>query len=185
MITIYIVFVFFALLVLVSLVFVGIIKNWLFLLIKYSYKNVVMDSIKNILGKNEVLYSSSIYDTRRPYISKLKTEKNTLPVVHNMTKKDGLGFVYSSEDKGHFGIPKVILSFGEFQYPYNDYKGEYGMSQICYGLKIDSKEEGDKICEAINTDKFKEILKYTKWSTFQTDWRMFKHFKKDFWKEFI
>ena len=143
------------------------------------------DSIKNILGTNEVLYSSSIYDTRRPYITKLKTEKNNLPVVHNMTKKDGLGFVYSSENKRHFGIPKVILSFGRHQYPYNDYKGEYGMSQICYGLKIDSKEEGDKICEAINSAKFKEILKYTKWSTFQTDWRMFKYFKKDFWKEFI
>lgn len=143
------------------------------------------DSIKNILGKNEVLYSRTIYGTDKKNITKLKTEKNTLPVVHNMTKKDGLGFVYSSEDKGHFGIPKVILSFGEFQYPYNDYKGEYGMSQICYGLKIDSKEEGDKIVEAINSAKFKEILKYTKWSTFQTDWRMFKYFKKDFWKEFI
>jgi hypothetical protein len=59
------------------------------------------------------------------------------------------------------------------------------MSQICYGLKINSKEEGDKIVEAINSVKFKEILKYTKWSTFQTDWRMFKYFKKDFWKEFI
>jgi len=110
---------------------------------------------------------------------------NPLPVVHNMTKKDGLGFVYSSEDKGHFGVSKVILSFGQFQYPYNDFKGEYGMSQICYGLKINSKEEGDKIVEAINSAKFKEILKYTKWSTFQTDWRMFKEFKKDFWKEFI
>ena len=59
------------------------------------------------------------------------------------------------------------------------------MSQICYGLKINSKEEGDKIVEAINSIKFKEILKYTKWSTFQTDWRMFKEFKPDFWKEFI
>ena len=143
------------------------------------------DNIKQILGKNDVLYSRTIYGTDKKNITKLKTEKNNLPVVHNMTKKDGLGFVYSSEDKGHFGVSKVILSFGEFQYPYNDYKGDYGMSQICYGLKIDSKEEGDKICEAINSAKFKEILKYTKWSTFQTDWRMFKHFKKDFWKEFI
>ena len=143
------------------------------------------DSIKNILGTNEVLYSRTIYGTDKKNITKLKTEKNNLPVVHNMTKKDGLGFVYSSENKGHFGIPKVILSFGRHQYPYNDYKGEYGMSQICYGLKIDSKEEGDKICEAINSAKFKELLKYTKWSTFQTDWRMFKHFKKDFWKEFM
>jgi len=119
------------------------------------------------------------------YWEKTKTETNHLPVVHNMTKKDGLGFVYSSENKGHFGVPKVILSFGEFQYPYNDWKGEYGMSQICYGLTISSKEEGDKIVEAINTDKFKEILKYTKWSTFQTDWRMFKYFTPDFWKSFV
>jgi len=59
------------------------------------------------------------------------------------------------------------------------------MSQICYGLKINSKEEGDKIVEAINSLKFKEILKYTKWSTFQTDWRMFNEFKPDFWKLFI
>jgi hypothetical protein len=145
------------------------------------------DNIRQILGKNEVLYSSSIYDTRRPYVNntKTKTEKNNLPVVHNMTKKDGLGFVYSSEDKGHFGVSKVILSFGEFQYPYNDFNGEYGMSQICYGLKINTKEEGDKIVEAINSVKFKEILKYTKWSTFQTDWRMFKEFKPDFWRSFI
>ena len=147
----------------------------------------VFDNIRQILGKNEVLYSSSIYDTRRPYVNntKTKTENNNLPVVHNMTKKDGLGFVYSSENKGHFGVSKVILSFGEFQYPYNDWNGEYGMSQICYGLKINSKEEGDKIVEAINSVKFKEILKYTKWSTFQTDWRMFKEFKPDFWRSFI
>lgn len=143
------------------------------------------DNIKKILGKNEVLYSRTIYGTDKKNITKLKTEKNILPVVHNMTKKDGLGFVYSSEDKGHFGVSKVILSFGEFQYPYNDWNGEYGMSQICYGLKINSKEEGDKIVEAINSVQFKEILKYTKWSTFQTDWRMFKEFKPDFWKEFI
>ena len=143
------------------------------------------DNIRQILGKNEVLYSRTIYGTDKKNITKLKTEKNYLPVVHNMTKKDGLGFVYSSEDKGHFGVSKVILSFGEFQYPYNDWNGEYGMSQICYGLKINSKEEGDKIVEAINSVKFKEILKYTKWSTFQTDWRMFKEFKNDFWKYFI
>jgi hypothetical protein len=144
-----------------------------------------LNTIRQILGKNEVLYSSSIYDTRRPYVNNRKTEKNNLPVVHNMTKKDGLGFVYSSENKGQFGIPKVILSFGRHQYPFNDWEGKYGMSQICYGLKISSKEEGDKIVEAINSAKFKDILKYTKWSTFQTDWRMFNEFKPDFWKAFI
>ena len=145
----------------------------------------VFDDIRKILGKNDVLYSRTIYGTDKKNISKEKTDKYNLPIVHNMTKKDGLGFVYSSQDNGHFGVSKVILSFGEFQYPYNDWKGEYGMSQICYGLKINSKEEGDRIVEAINSSKFKEILKYTKWSTFQTDWRMFREFKPDFWKSFV
>ena len=145
----------------------------------------VFENMKQILGKNDVLYSRTNYGTDKKNVSKQKTETYNLPVIHNMTKKEGLGFVYSNEDKGHFGVPKVILSFGEFQYPYNDWKGEYGMSQICYGLKINSKEEGDKIVQAINSDKFKEILKYTKWSTFYTDWRMFKYFKPDFWKYFI
>jgi hypothetical protein len=145
----------------------------------------VFDTVKNILGKNKVIYSSSIYETRRPNISKTKKENHNLPVVYNMTKKDGLGFVYSNEDKGHFKIPKIILSVSEFQYPYNDWEGDYGLSNNIFGLPITSKEEGNKIVEAINSDKFKEILKYTKWSTFQTDWRMFNYFRKDFWKEFI
>lgn len=161
-------------------------KDYIVDLDKWNFlPSAMFDDIEKILGKNEVIYSSSIYDTRRPYISKNKSKEHNLSIIHNMTKKDGLGFVYSKEDKGQFGISKVILSFGEFQYPYNDWDGKYGMSQICYGLKINSKEEGDKIVEAINTEKFKNILKYTKWSTFQTDWRMFKYFKKDFYKYFI
>jgi len=167
-------------------------ESWKFLPSGY------FDIIENILGDNSVIYSSSIYDTRRKwvlplikkepqeeYYKRCKEEKYNYPVIHNMTKAYGNGYVYSNEDKGHYGIKKVVLSFGEFQYPYNDYEGKYGMSQICYGLQIENKEEGDNICKAINSEKFKEILKYTKWSTFQTDWRMFKYFKKDFWKEFI
>ena len=142
------------------------------------------EEIKNILGTNQVIYSRSLYGTDKKNIKMKPIDDFVLPVVHNMTKKDGLGFVYSKEDKGQFGVKKVILSFGRHQYPYNDWKGEYGMSQICYGLEIENEEEGEKIVNAIKSDKFKDILKYTKWSTFQTDWRMFKYFKKDFWKEF-
>ena len=144
-----------------------------------------IDEIKKILGKNEVIYSSSIYDTRKKYISTVENVEYMLPVVHSMTQKNGVGFVYSKEDKGQFNVPKVILSLGRHQYPYNDWKGEYGMSNVCFGLHIGSKEDGDNIVKAINSEKFKEIVKYTKWSTFQTDWRMFKGFKQDFWKEFV
>ena len=171
-------------------------------LLNFLPSGCVHDILK-LVGINDVMYSSSLYDTRRKYITQnviysrkhYGTDKknisfnhnteNFLPIIHSMTKKRGIGIVYSKEDKGHFNIPKVILSLGRNQYPYNDWEGNYGMSQSCFGLEIDSKEDGDNIIKAINTDKFKQILRYTKWNTFQTEWRMFKYFKKDFWKEFI
>jgi len=59
------------------------------------------------------------------------------------------------------------------------------MSQITFGIPITSKKQGDEIVKAINTDAFKEIIKATKWGAFQTDWRMFKYFKPDFYKYFL
>ena len=59
------------------------------------------------------------------------------------------------------------------------------MSQITFGIPITSKKQGDDIVKAINTDEFKEIIKATKWSAFNTDWRMFKYFKPDFYKQFL
>jgi hypothetical protein len=145
------------------------------------------NKIYELLGKDEnnnikVIYSRSMYGSDSKVISKTKTKEFKYPIIHNMTKKNGLGFLYSNEKRGHFDIPKVILSLGEFQYPYNDWKGEYGMSNICFGIPIKSKEEGDTIIMAIKTPLFKDILKYTKWGTFQTDWKMFNYFKKDFYE---
>lgn len=95
---------------------------------------------------------------------------------------EGIGCVWSSvDDKGHFGVSKVLLTFGRHQYPYNDYKGEYGMSQIIYGLPIKNKKEGDDIVKAINSSTFKDILKYSKWNIFNTEWRMFNYLRKDFY----
>ncbi len=143
-----------------------------------------INTISSILGNQEVIYSRTMYGTDKKNISKTESEIFKYPIVHTMTQK-GLGYVYSNENKGHIGIKKVILNFGRHQYPYNDYEGKCGMSQISYGLKISSKEEGDNIVKAINSAQFREIIKYTKWSTFQTDWRMFKYFRPDFYLDFI
>lgn len=84
------------------------------------------------------------------------------PVIHTLNK-EGIGLVWSNiDDKGHFGLPKVLLTFGRHQYPYNDYKGEYGMSQIIYGVDVKNKTEGDDIVHVINSKTFKEVLKYIK-----------------------
>ena len=165
----------------------------------------------------DVIYSSSVYDTRKLNQTKTSTHKYPedegidvlygtqhhssknlkktsrekiddykYPVVHSINK-DGITCWFSNDNtKGHFGVPKVILNFNQKQYSYpeqNDWEGKYGMSQISFGIPISSKEEGDMILKAIDTDAFKTIIKATKWGAFQTDYRMFKYFKKDFWKE--
>jgi hypothetical protein len=147
----------------------------------------LMAKIFDFTQKNtfDVIYSRSAYGTDKKNISSTKHDRYKYPIVHTLNNK-GVGFVYSdTKENGHFETPKVLLTFGRHQYPVNDFNGKYGMSQIIYGLPIFSKDEGDKIVEAINTEKFKQVLAYTKWNIFNTEWRMFKYMKRDFWKHFI
>ena len=99
--------------------------------------------------------------------------------------KDGtISELYSSEKSNHF-VPKVIIGTGRHAYPLIDLEGKYGMTQNTFGIKVNSIEEAENIKKAIESDKFKEIIKATKWSNFQIDYRMFQHFRSNFWEEFI
>jgi len=123
-----------------------------------------------------IIYDSSTYDAR--HLSTKKTAKYQYPVVHTITKKGGLGIRWADHrDPAMFGQPKVLLNFNEQQYPYNDFLGKYGMSQLTFGLPIKTKKEGDEMIRRITSPDFKEIIKATKWSAFQTDYRMFKYLK--------
>ena len=115
-----------------------------------------------------------------------KTEKYKYPIRHSHTDKDG-EILYWTDDnkKGHFGVPKVILIKGTYIYPLNDFEGKYGMSNYSFGIPITSKKEGDDIVKALNTDKFIEIIKATKWQSGFTDHNMFKYFKPEFYKQFL
>lgn len=59
------------------------------------------------------------------------------------------------------------------------------MPMVFQLLPITSESEGIKIKSALESDKFNEFLKACRWSNFQIDYKMFKYFRKDFWKEFI
>ena len=175
--------------------------------------NYAYDNIKKIMTTGEnginIIYNRSLYGTDKHNMCDKKQDAKCIiknpkgkivrespkqnfhyPVVHSINQ-EGFVFWYSSEIKidknghSHFGESKVLLNFNENQYPVNDFEGKYGMSQITFGIPITSKKEGDDIVKAINTDEFKEIIKATKWGAFQTDWRMFKYFKPDFYKYFL
>ena len=156
------------------------------------FPNYYYDKIRSILTSETqgipVIYDTFYHTQNTKQMSSKRTSVFKFPVVHNITR-EGLGFWYSRSKKTdgtlHISTPKVLLNFNQFQYPHNDYTGKYGMSQLTFAIPIKNKKQGDLVVNAINTPEFKEIIKATKWAAFQTDWRMFKHFKPDFYKTFL
>jgi hypothetical protein len=146
--------------------------------------NFAFDKIQKILVKPD-RGIQIIFDSSRYYAQKLsdkKTAKYKYPVVHGITQ-EGLGIRYAdNRDESQFGVPKVILNFNERQYPYVDSAGEYGMSQLSFGIPIKSKMHGEQWSKAILSPFFEEVLRATKWGAFQTDYRMFKYFDAKLYK---
>lgn len=140
--------------------------------------NFAYDKIRKILVKPDdgipIIFDSSMYYAQK--LSETKTAKFKYPVIHGITQ-EGLGIRYTDiRDDAHFGVPKVVLNFNERQYPYNDFSGTYGMSQLSFGIPIRSKSQGDKWIQAITSPFFEDVLRATKWGAFQTDYRMFRYF---------
>ena len=149
------------------------------------------DIFKKILAKKndeklEIIHSYSSYEARKVsrqvWMNKTKTKKFKYPIAYTMNYKDGMVLWYSSRnDRGHFGVPKVICSLGgECVHAYNDYDGKYGISNFCFGIPVSSKNEAIKMTNFINSEWFKQFIKDTKWAK-ETEWRMFNYFKKDFY----
>ena len=158
-------------------------RDWVFL------PNYDIDNIKRVLTDQDngikIIYSRGNYGNDKPHISKEKNGTFIYPVKHTHTIKDGDIYFWSNTNKnGHFGEKKVILGKGLYPYPYNDYNGDYGMSNYSFGIPISSKKEGDDIVNAINSKGFKRLISATKWNSGFTNHNIFKYFKPDFYKHF-
>ena len=157
-------------------------SDWVFLP-NYNYNN-----IKKILTSKEngidIIYDTNYHTQNTDRMSKTKHGLFKYQVVHSITQNGPVCWWSNDNKLGHFDIKKVLLNLNEQQYPINDFKGEYGMSHLTFGIPITSKKQGDAIVSAINTDEFKEIIKATKWGIFQTEYKMFRYFKPDFYKQF-
>jgi hypothetical protein len=149
-----------------------------------------MDALKKILVKDgektvDIMFSYQKHETRKPWMRQTQDKKHVYPCVHATSKTEPTKYWYSSK-KSDFFVPKVI--FGDARHIHNaivDDKGEYGITQHAMAIPISSKKEGERIKKALESEQFNEFLKACRWSNFQIDWRMFKCFKHDFWKEFL
>ena len=154
--------------------------------------NCHYNSVEKLLAKNndarcEVIYDRAAYGADKQWISNIETAEYKHPCVHMMTKGTPLKLFYSNTtNHGHFGVSKVIINLtGATLCCFVDDKGEYGMTQWMFGIKIVSKLEGEQIKQALMSDEFKKIWQATQWLSMTREWRIFQSFKKDFWKAFV
>ncbi|MHA2039829.1 MAG: hypothetical protein ACW98X_25720, partial [Promethearchaeota archaeon] len=88
-------------------------------------------------------------------------------------------------DRGHFGVSKVIFGFTGINDVIIDMEGKYGMTQHAMGIQVDNLEEATNLKKCLLSNKFKDYLNSCLFSQYIIDWNIFKDLKKDFWKEFI
>lgn len=134
--------------------------------------------------KVTILYSSSAYETRNSNTNEHKTDEFKYPCVYTVGSNNP-NFWYSSvNDRGHFGIPKVIWGNGLTDVII-DRGGEYGLTQFAYAI-ADNVENLDNIYKALKSEKFiKEVMGYESGVGHIYNRKVISTFRKDFWKEFI
>jgi hypothetical protein len=147
--------------------------------------------INKILAKNDcercpIMYDRTAYGAdKKDRVSSKETPEFKYPCVHS-TPKAGIRYMYSKvNDRGHFGVSKVIFGESGIYKPVIDMEGKYGMTHGAMAIKVDNLEEATFISKVIESDKFDKVIQSCIFSSFRIDWNIFKEFKKDFWKEFI
>jgi hypothetical protein len=81
-------------------------------------------------------------------MSHTKNNEFKYPCVHS-TPKAGIRYMYSKvNDRGHFGVSKVIFGEAGINDVIIDMDGEYGLTNGAIGIKINTLEEGGNILSA-------------------------------------
>jgi len=154
--------------------------------------NGMYKEFEKLLAKNgeetvEILHSYSAYERRKDNMSKEQTEEFKYPVIYLTLNNGALSLQYSNTNqKGHFGTPKVIFSNGAASTPIIDEKGEYGMSDFAYAI-VDETKNLPFIKKAMENPDFCKLMKFVEGnsSLHRYNRKAIALFRKDFWKEFL
>ena len=135
-------------------------------------------------GVCNVIFNRTNYGTDKSWISSTENDEFKYILVHT-TPKNGNRYMFSSRnDKGHFGISKVIFGDSGIYDVIIDLEGKYGMTQHSMAIVVDNIEEATILKKVLMSDRFAEFLESVMWSNFQIDWRLFKNIKKNFYLYF-
>jgi hypothetical protein len=151
-----------------------------------------IDLLNSLLAKEgeekvTVLHSFSNYETRKSWVSKTQNDEFNHPCVYTVNYLSQPTFYYSStNEKGHFGLPKVIWSNGRISSvgSYIDGTGEFGLTQFSYAI-VDEVENLPFIKRTLDSLKFKKLMELCAVGQLTINHKVISTFRKDFWKDFI
>ncbi len=154
--------------------------------------NGSLSEVKFLLAKEgeekvTVLHSFSNYETRKSWVSKTQNDEFNYPCVYTVNYLSQPTFYYSStNEKGHFGIPKVIWSNGRISSVgnYIDETGEFGLTQFAYAI-ADDVENLSSIKKVLDSTNFKKLMELCAVGQLTINHKVISTFRKDFWKEFL
>jgi hypothetical protein len=147
--------------------------------------NAMFKEIKSILAKDneqkvEILHSFSAYESRKKWVSKVKVDDFVYPLIYSTQKDDIPVFYWSSKnDKGHYGVPKVILSNGAGVIV--DETGEYGLTEWARGI-VETPDNLPLLKAYLDSPKFENLRSAIQIDSTRFNIKIACKFKKDFWK---
>ena len=109
-------------------------------------------------------------------------------MVHSTPKK-GIRYYYTNtlnppvrKKIKMFGVSKVIFGEGGAHNPLIDMDGKYGMTGCAMAILVSSLHEAKLLCQILKSDAFKQFVNAMSVGYFRIDWKLFLHFKADFYK---
>ena len=127
--------------------------------------NYNIEVIQSLLAKNgdekcPIIYDRTAYGAdKKDRVSETENEIFKYPCIHS-TPQAGVRYRYTKfNDKGHFGVSKIIFGESGIFNPVIDLQGKYAMTHGAMAIEIDNPLDADKISLALTSHKFKDFLK--------------------------
>ena len=120
----------------------------------------IMSKIKNKECRKIPIFNSTVFDKRRYYVSKTRSEVFIYPI-----QATGTQVVYSSKPCKNQYNKKVIMSESGYLRPFYD-NGVLGVGGHCFSCLVDNQEEGEYIINLLNSPLYTFYIEINKWSGF-------------------
>ena len=147
--------------------------------------NWTLEIISQEGDKCKVFCDSKYHAVNKQNVSDTSDETYKYPLIHS-TPKCGIRYKYSKyNNRGHFGISKIIFGESGINHVIVDMEGKYGLTQGAIGIVVSSEEQANNMRNALMSPKFKKFLDGTMFGNYRIDWRLFTNMTDDFYKNFI